>query len=249
MLMSRLIPVLLVRDKGLVKTVKFKEDKYIGDPINAVKIFNEKKVDEIIILDIDATTKSQEPDYKMIKSIASQCRSPLCYGGGIKSESVARKILSLGVEKVAISSQAIKDPAILKELVSAIGSQSVVLVLDVKKKFLGGLEIMILNGTKKTGYDPIVFLEKIRDIGVGEIVINSIDNDGMMNGYPFELFDRLKEHIDVPMTILGGAGSEVDLKNAVARYGTVGAAAGSYFIYKGKYKAVLIDYPDNPRGI
>ena len=249
MLMSRLIPVLLIRDKGLIKTVKFKEDKYIGDPINAVKIFNEKKVDEIIILDIDATTKSQKPDYKMIESIASQCRSPLCYGGGIKSVGIARKILSLGVEKVAISSQAIKDPSILKALVAGIGSQSVVLVLDIKKKLLGGLEIMISNGTEKTGYDPIVFLKTIRDIGVGEIVINSIDNDGMMNGYPFRLFDQLKEHIDVPMTILGGAGSEADLKDAVARYGTVGAAAGSYFVYKGKYKAVLIDYPKNPRDI
>lgn len=247
MLMSRIVPVLLIRDKGLIKTVKFKEDKYIGDPINAVKIFNEKKVDEMIILDIDATTKSQEPDYKMIESIASQCRSPLCYGGGINMVDIATKILSLGVEKVAISSQAIKDPSFLEELVSAIGAQSVVLVLDVKKKFLGGLEIMLSNGTVKTGYDPIVFLKKIRDIKVGEIVINSIDNDGMMNGYPFELFDRLKDHIDVPMTILGGAGSEADLKDAVARYGTVGVAAGSYFIYKGKYKAVLIDYPKNPR--
>ena len=249
MLMSRIIPVLLIRDKGIIKTIKFNEGKYIGDPINAVKIFNEKKVDEIVILDIDATTKAQEPDYKMIESIASQCRSPLCYGGGIKSVDVARKILSLGVEKVAISSQAIKDPSILTKLVSAIGSQSVVLVLDVKKKMLGGLEIMISNGTKKTGYTPAEFLEKIRPIGVGEIVINSIDNDGMMNGYPFELFDRLKEHIDVPMTILGGAGSEADLKAAVARYGTIGAAAGSYFIFKGKYKAVLIDYPKNPRDI
>ena len=249
MLMSRVIPVLLIRNKGLIKTVKFKEDKYIGDPINAVKIFNEKKVDEITILDIDATTKLQEPDYKMIQSIASQCRSPLCYGGGIKSVDVAMKILSLGVEKVAVSSQAIKDPYFLEELVSAIGSQSVVLVLDIKKKLLGGLEIMISNGTKNTGYTPAEFLEKIRPIGVGEIVINSIDNDGMMKGYPFDLFDKLKEHIDVQMTILGGAGSEADLKEAVVRYGTVGVAAGSYFIYKGKYKAVLIDYPDNPRAL
>ena len=247
--MSRVIPVLLIRDKGLIKTVKFKEDKYIGDPINAVKIFNEKKVDEIIIIDIDATAKCKQPDYKLIQSIASQCRSPLCYGGGIKSADIAKKILSLGVEKVAISSQAIKDPFFLMELVSAIGSQSVVLVIDIKKKFFGGFEIMISNGTEKTGYNPIDFLEKIRPIGVGEIVVNSIDNDGMMNGYPFDLFDKLREHIDVPMTILGGAGSKADLKEAIERYGTVGAAAGSYFIYKGKYKAVLIDYPVNPREI
>ena len=249
MLISRIIPVLLIRDKGLIQTIKFKEDKYIGDPINAVKIFNEKKVDEIIILDIDVTTRSQDPNYKLIENIAAQCRSPLCYGGGINSVETAKKILSLGVEKVSISTEAIRNPPFLKEPVSAIGSQSVVVVLDVKKKFLGGYEIMISNGTKKTGYTPFEFLEKIRDIGVGEIVINSIDNDGLMTGYPYDLFDKCKEHIDVPMTILGGAGSEVDLKTAVTRYGTVGVAAGSHFVFKGKYKAVLIDYPENPRGI
>jgi len=249
MFMSRIIPVLLLRDKGLIQTVKFKEDKYIGDPVNAVKIFNEKKVDEIIILDIDVTTRSQDPDYRLIENIAAQCRSPLSYGGGIKSVETAKKILSLGVEKVSISTEAIRNPPFLKELVAAIGSQSVVVVLDVKKKFLGGYEIMTLNGTKKTGYTPFEFLKKIRDIGVGEIVINSIDNDGLMNGYPYDLFDKCKEYIDVPMTILGGAGSEADLKKAVTRYGTVGVAAGSHFVFKGKYKAVLIDYPENPRGI
>ena len=249
MAMSRIIPVLLVRDKGLIKTVKFREDKYIGDPINAVKIFNEKKVDELIILDIDATSQSREPNFSLIESIASQCRSPLCYGGGVNSVDVAKKILSLGVEKVAVSAEGIRNVSFLKQLVTTIGSQSVVVVLDIKKKFLGGYEIMTLNGTEKTGYAPIEYLKKIRDIGVGEIVLNSIDNDGMMTGYPFDLFDQLKKYIDVPMTILGGAGSERDLKSAVSRYGTVGVAAGSYFIYKGKYKAVLIDYPQNPREI
>ena len=249
MLMSRIIPVLIIRNKGLIQTVKFKEDKYIGDPINAVKIFNEKKVDEIIILDIDATSQNRKPDYKLIESIAAQCRSPLCYGGGINSVSIAKKILSLGVEKVAISTEAIQNPKFLRELVLAIGSQSVVVVLDIKKKFLSGYEIMISNGIRKSGYTPIEYLEIIRNIGVGEIVLNSIDCDGMMEGYPFDLFDKLKEYIDVPMTILGGVGSESDLKSAVERYGTVGAAAGSYFVYKGKFRAVLIDYPDNPRGI
>jgi imidazole glycerol-phosphate synthase subunit HisF len=247
MLMSRVIPVLLIRDKGLIKTVKFKEDKYIGDPINTVKIFNEKKVDELIILDIDATFQCREPNYTMIEDIASQCRSPLCYGGGIKSVAVAKRILSLGVEKVAISSEAIKNPDFLKKLVSSIGAQSVVVVIDVKKKFLNGYEIMISNGTEKTGYSPIKFIKKIQNIGVGEIVINSIDNDGMMSGYPFELFDQLKKHINIPMTILGGAGSDSDLKSAISRYGIIGVAAGSHFIYKGKYKAVLINYPENAR--
>ena len=249
MLMSRIIPVLLIRNKGLIKTVKFREDKYLGDPINAVKIFNEKKVDEIILLDIDATTQARVPNYKLIQSIAAQCRSPLCYGGGIKSVETAKKILSLGVEKVAVSTEAIKNSFFLNELVTAIGAQSVVVVLDVKKKLLGGFEVLISNGSEKTGYTPIEFLEKIRGVGVGEIVINSIDNDGMMTGYPLDLFDKLKKHIDVPMTILGGAGTEADLKSAVARYGTIGVAAGSYFFYKGKYKAVLIDYPNNPRDI
>lgn len=247
--MPRIIPVLLIRNKGLIKTVKFKEDKYIGDPINAVKIFNEKKVDELIILDIDATVKFREPDYTLIESIASQCRSPLCYGGGIKSVNVAKKILSLGVEKVAISTEAIKNISFLTQLVSSIGSQSVVVVLDVKKKIFGDFQIMTSNGTEKSGFTPVEYLSQIKDIGVGEIVINSIDNDGMMNGYPFELFDQLINYIDVPMTILGGAGSESDLKAAISCYGTIGVAAGSYFVYKGKYKAVLIDYPSNRREI
>lgn len=245
--MARVIPVLLIRDNGLVKTVKFKEDKYIGDPINTVKIFNEKKVDELIILDIDATAKSRDPNYSLIEGIASQCRSPLCYGGGIKTLDIAKKILSLGVEKLAVSTAAIKDVSFLKQMVIEIGSQSVVVVLDVKKTLFGHYEVRTSNGTEKTGYSPIEFLIKIRDFGVGEVVINSIDCDGVMNGYPFELFDQLKKYIDVPMTILGGAGSEDDLRIAISRYGNIGVAAGSHFIYKGKYKAVLINYPNNPR--
>ena len=247
--MARISPVLLIRDNGLIKTVKFKEDKYIGDPINTVKIFNEKKVDELIILDIDATTKFRDPNYSLIEGIASQCRSPLCYGGGIKTLDVAKKILSLGVEKLAVSTAATRDVSFLKQLVIEIGSQSVVVVLDVKKTLFGQYEVRTANGTVKTGYSPIEFLTKIRDVGVGEIVINSIDCDGVMSGYPFELFDQLKKHIDVPMTILGGAGSEDDLRNAIARYGDIGVAAGSHFIYKGKYKAVLINYPNNPRDL
>ena len=243
MILPRVIPCLLVRDKGLVKTVKFKEYKYIGDPINAVRIYNEKKVDELILLDIDASSLGHEPDYSMILNVASECRMPFCYGGGISNISQAKKILSLGVEKIAVSSAVINNLNFIDELVDEIGGQSVVVILDIKKKLFRGYEVVVFNGSKKTGYDPINLIELIQQKGIGEIVINSIDNDGEMNGYDFELIDLVKKIISVPFTILGGAGSKEHMQMAVDRYGAIGLSAGSLFVYKGKYKAVLINYP------
>jgi imidazole glycerol-phosphate synthase subunit HisF len=242
-ILPRVIPCLLVRDKGLVKTVKFKDHKYIGDPINAVRIFNEKQVDELIILDIDASVLGRDPDYRMIQNIASECRMPLCYGGGINSVDKAKKILSLGVEKIAMSSAAIKNMNLVNEMVAGIGGQSVVVILDVKRKMLGGYEVVLNNGTIKTGHSPIRLVAELQQRGVGEIVINSVDNDGVMKGYDYDLIDEIKKIISVPMTILGGAGSSDDLQKAVDRYGIIGVSAGSLFVYKGNYKGVLINYP------
>ncbi len=174
MLYPRIIPCLLVHNKGLVKTVKFKEGKYVGDPINAVKIFNEKEVDELMVLDIDATAEGREPDYKMIENLAVECRMPLCYGGGIKTAEQAEKIFSLGVEKIAISSAVIDNPSIVKELAQKVGTQSVVVVLDVKKKMFGGYEVVTHNATKKTGVDPVKLTQELEELGIGEIVINLI---------------------------------------------------------------------------
>jgi len=247
MLRSRIIPCLLVHNKGLVKTVKFsvEDGKYVGDPINAVKIFNEKHVDEIMVIDIDASVEGREPDYEMIKNVATECRMPLCYGGGVKTVEQVKKIISLGAEKVAISSAAIDAPEVLRKMSAAVGAQSVVLVLDIAKRgtFKKTYELLTLNGKKKSGIKLVDFLQRIKDIPYGEIVINNIDRDGLMNGYDLELSDLVREQTEIPMTILGGAGTYDDIKCLISRYGIVGAAAGSLFVFKGKYKAVLINYP------
>lgn len=242
MLKPRVIPCLLVHNKGLVKTTKFKDPKYVGDPLNAVRIFNEKVVDELMVIDIDATKNNLEPNFDFIRNLAAECRMPLCYGGGVKTAQQAKTIINMGAEKVAISSEAINNPSIVSKISKAVGSQSVVCVLDVKKKFLGGYEVFIHNGTKGTGKDPVDLAATFEAEGAGEIVINNIDRDGTMEGYDFKLIDKVREKISLPMSILGGAGSLDDIKAAIDRYNVIGAAAGSLFVFKGKYKAVLINY-------
>lgn len=244
MLRPRIIPCLLVKNKGLVKTVSFKDPKYVGDPINAVRIFNEKEVDELTVLDIDATAENREPDYTMIENLAAECRMPLCYGGGVTSSDQVLRIIQLGVEKVAISSAAIENPKIVSQSAERVGNQSVVVVLDVKKRFLGGkYEVFTHNGKKATGKSPVELAQEFERLGAGEIVINSIDNDGIMKGYDLTLIDKVQQVINVPLTVLGGAGSLEDIGILINRYGTIGASAGSLFVFKGKYKAVLINYP------
>jgi cyclase len=247
MLRARIIPCLLVHNKGLVKTVNFKEPKYVGDPINAVKIFNEKEVDELIVLDIDATIENRAPNFELIKNLATECRMPFCYGGGITSVEQAKKIIELGAEKVAISSSAINDPSLIKNIGLEVGVQSVVVVIDVRKKgilFGGGYDIYIKNGKEKAKIKLKDFIEQLNKIGVGEIVINSIDNDGMMKGYDIPLILMLREWTNFPITALGGAGSTNDIKELIEKFKIIGASAGSLFVFKGKYKAVLINYPN-----
>lgn len=244
MLRPRIIPCLLVHKKGLVKTVKFKQGKYVGDPINAVRIFNEKEVDELMVLDIDATVEGREPNFEMIKNLAAECRMPFCYGGGVKTVEHVRKIISLGAEKVAISTTAIENPAVIPDMIKAVGCQSVVVVLDIKKKKLfGGYDVYTHNAKKKAKVNPLEFAKKLDEMGIGELVINSIDNDGVMEGYDLKLVDKIREEIGIPLTILGGAGKLQDIKDLIDRYGVIGAAAGSLFVFKGVYKAVLINYP------
>ena len=247
MLRSRIIPCLLVHKKGLVKTVGFKDAKYVGDPINAVKIFNEKEVDELIVLDIDATVEHKLPDYEMIKNLATECRMPFCYGGGITTVEQAKKIIELGAEKIAISSAAIYDPTLIKKIGDAIGVQSVVVIIDVKKRGIlmgGGYDIYTNNGKIKAKFKLNEFLEELNQIGVGEIVVNSIDNDGTMKGYDDILISLIREKTSFPITALGGAGSLDDIKNLISKFKIIGVAAGSLFVFKGKYKAVLINYPN-----
>lgn len=244
MLRPRIIPSLLVHKKGLVKTEEFKQSKYVGDPINAVKIFNEKEVDELIVLDIDATVEKRGPDFKMIKNLAVECRMPFCYGGGVTTVEQAKKIVQLGAEKVAFSSVAIQNPNLLKQVGEVIGVQSVVVVLDYKKKGLfGKLEIFTHNGKKSTGIGLFDFVKELEKIGVGEIVLNSIERDGKMNGYDISTIEKVREIFQGPMSVLGGAGSLDDIKKLTDKFKIIGAAAGSLFVFKGKYKAVLINYP------
>ncbi|NEU10274.1 glycosyl amidation-associated protein WbuZ [Flavihumibacter sp. R14] len=243
MLRPRIIPCLLVKDKGLVKTVHFKDPKYVGDPINAVRIFNEKQVDELCILDIDATSEKREPDYTMIEHWAAECRMPLCYGGGVKTAEQAQRIFNLGVEKVAISSAAVEDPGLVSQMAERVGSQSVVVIIDAKKKMFGGYEVYTHNGKKATGRNPFEFAKQLEELGAGEIVINSIDNDGMMKGYDMILAEKMRSVTSLPLTVLGGAGSIDDIGKLVNKFGIIGAAAGSFFVFKGVYKAVLISYP------
>ncbi len=248
MLRPRIIPTLLVQDGGLVKTVRFKDGTYIGDPINAVKIFNEKEADELVVLDIDATVNGVEPDYRMIANLAAECRMPLCYGGGITTVEQAERIVSLGVEKVALSAAAIGNPALLSELAGRIGRQSVVAVVDVRRKVTllrKSVEVATHNGRNACPVPPIELALALEHAGAGEIVLNSIDREGTMSGYDLDLAAEFRSNLKVPLTVIGGAGALDHIVELIERCGTVGAAAGSLFVFKGPRRAVLINYPSS----
>jgi cyclase len=234
----------LVRNGGLVKTTSFSDAKYVGDPLNAVKIFNEKETDELVVLDIDATARSSEPDFRMIARLAAECRMPLCYGGGVKNVEQARRIVALGVEKVAISSAAIENPELISLTAKEIGSQSVVVVLDVKRDPRSDEPLVWThNGTRSTGKLALDAAREAEARGAGEIVVNSIDHDGKMQGYDLPLAGSVRAAVRLPITLLGGAGSLADIGKLFAACGVVGAGAGSLFVFKGAYRAVLISYP------
>lgn len=244
MLRPRITPCLLVHQSGLVKTVGFKSPKYVGDPINAVKIFNEKEADELMVLDIDATVTKAEPDYRLIANLAAECRMPLCYGGGIKTAAQAKKIISLGVEKVAISSAAVEQPGLITQIADEIGRQSVVVVLDVKKRLFGkDYDVLTHNGKHNIKRSVFELATEMEKAGAGELVVNSIDQDGAMKGYDLSLAEKIRQTVRVPITMLGGAGHLDHIESLIRSCGVVGASAGSLFVFKGAYKAVLINYP------
>lgn len=245
MLRPRIIPCLLVHKGGLVKTISFGEHKYVGDPLNAVRIFNEKEVDELMVVDIDASRYCNTPNYDLIANLARECRMPLCYGGGVKTVEHFDRIIGLGVEKVAVASAAVDDRELVQRAAARVGSQSVVVVIDVKKsRIFKELEVVTLNATHRTGLEPAAFAASMQKLGAGEIVLNSVDRDGTMKGYDMELIDRVRKATSLPLTVLGGAGSLDDVRALVRRHGIIGAAAGSLFVFKGKYRAVLINYPN-----
>lgn len=242
MLRSRIIPCLLIHKGGLVKTVGFDKPKYVGDPLNAVRIFNEKEVDELMVVDIDATRDGREPNYALIKNLAAECRMPLAYGGGVSSVEQFQRLVSLGVEKVAVSAAAVDDPRIVAAAAERVGSQSVVVVMDVRRT-TRGWELFTHNGRRAAKLDPIAFASQVEALGAGEIVLNSIDRDGVMKGYDLDLVRAVRGAVRLPLTVLGGAGSLADISHLVSEFAPIGAAAGSLFVFKGVYRAVLINYP------
>lgn len=245
MLSPRVIPCLLIHDGGLVKTVKFDDPKYVGDPINAVRIFNEKQVDELIVVDIDATANGTEPDYTRIEQLAAECRMPLCYGGGVTAVEQVERIVSLGVEKVAMSNAAIQDLSIVSRAAEVVGSQSVVVVLDVGKGRFGlGQRLYTHNGKNRTNISPADFAAEAEAAGAGELVVNCIEREGTMEGYDLDLLTSIRDRTSVPLTAMGGASSLNDIRELFRTFGIIGAAAGSLFVFKGPFRAVLINYPD-----
>jgi imidazole glycerol-phosphate synthase subunit HisF len=243
MLRSRIVPCLLMRDGGLVKTRQFKDPKYVGDPLNAVKIFNEKEVDELMLLDIDATARQRAPNFDLLRKLAVESRMPLCYGGGVTEAAQAARIIAIGFEKISVSAAALERPALIREMADAIGSQSVAVTLDVRKnKLLPSYTIYTRNGRDKQKINPFEFCQQAVELGAGEIIINAIDRDGVMGGYDLDLAKQIRNSISTPMAILGGAGHIGHMQDLIDSVGVVGAAAGSMFVFKGPYRAVLISY-------
>ena len=243
MIISRVIPCLLLKNKGLVKTVNFKNPIYIGDPINAIKIFNEKEVDELILLDIDATRDGREPSYDIINKIAGECFMPLCYGGGISKIKHITEILKCGVEKVAINTCAVKDPIFIKDAAQFFGSSTIVVSIDVKKNLFGKYTIFLNNGNQNTHIDLIEYVKLAEEMGAGEIFLNSIDRDGTMQGYDIDLISKVTGSVTIPVIAGGGAGNITHMRDAIQNGAAAAVSAGSFFVFHGKRKAVLISYP------
>lgn len=243
MLKTRVIPVLLLHKRGLVKTVKFKNPKYIGDPTNAIKIFNEKEVDELIFLDIDASRESKEPDYQIIKDFAGECFMPVCYGGGITNTGQIKKLFALGLEKVSLNISALKDQNLIKDAVDIFGSQSIVVTVDIKKSIFGKYQVYNHSNKKVMKKPYLEYIKQLETLGVGEILINNVDLDGTQNGYDIELLKQIVEAVNVPIVACGGAGNLTDFKKVKKEANVSAVAAGSFFVFQGKHNAVLITYP------
>lgn len=243
MLRTRVIPCLLLRGEGLVKTTRFKEPRYVGDPINAIRIFNDKEVDELILLDITASREGRGPALGAIRDFATECFMPVGYGGGIRSLADAREVLALGIEKVIVNTMALRRPELVAEMSREFGAQAVVVSIDARKKLLGGYEVMAASGTEKTGLAPVEHAKRIVELGAGEIFLNAIDRDGTGLGYDIALLRSVAQAVTVPVIACGGAGSLADFGAAVSEGHASAVAAGSMFVFHGKHRAVLISYP------
>jgi cyclase len=242
MLMPRVIPVLLYRNGGLYKTVRFKDPVYVGDPINAVRIFNEKEVDELVFLDITATAERKKPSFDYIREIAGECFMPLCYGGGVRTVEDARAVVACGVEKVAINSFAVENPGFIKEAASELANSTIVVSIDAKRDVFGKHRVYSHNGSRKSKWHPAEFALMIQEMGAGEILLNSIERDGTQKGYDLELIGAVAGAVDIPVIACGGAGGVEDFSRALKRQASA-VAAGSMFVFHGRHRAVLINFP------
>ncbi|MFK8060283.1 MAG: AglZ/HisF2 family acetamidino modification protein [Polaribacter sp.] len=239
----RVIPTLLLRNLGLVKSIKFKNHRYIGDPINAVKIFNDLKADELVFLDITANKQNRKVSLDFVKNVGAEANMPFSVGGGIKTIADIKEIINAGAEKVVLNTFAFQNPELIQDAVNEFGSSTIVVSIDVKKKLFKGQQVYIYSGTKSTGIDPVTYAKRIEDLGAGEIILNSIDQDGLMNGYDLELIEKVSKSVKIPVVALGGAGGLSDLSEAIKTGYASASAAGSMFVYHGPRRAVLISYP------
>ncbi|MFZ6009545.1 MAG: AglZ/HisF2 family acetamidino modification protein [Bacteroidota bacterium] len=240
----RVIPVLLLRKNGLVKSVEFKNHRYVGDPMNAVKVFNEKEVDELIFLDIDASKDKREPPYEYLSEIASECFMPLAYGGGIKTIDQIKKLIKSGIEKVIINTSALGDVGFLEKACDMFGSSTIVAAMDVKKNFLGNYQVFSQAGVKVKETNPLRYAKQLSEAGAGEIFLNNVDLDGTMRGYDVPFIKSITAGLQVPVVACGGAGSLDYIFHVIKEGRAAGAAAGSFFVFYGKHRAVLITYPE-----
>jgi cyclase len=238
----RVIPVLLIQKRGLVKSIKFRDHKYVGDPINAVKIFNEKEVDEIVILDISATAEKRPPDLQQIREIAGEAFMPLGYGGGITRLDEIRQLIEAGVEKVILNTSAFNDPELISNGARYVGSQSMVVSMDVKKDLWGKYRVYTHNGSKNTRQSPADYAKQMENAGAGEIFLNAIEKDGTFSGYDVSLIEQISGSVNIPVVAIGGAGSLDDFTSAI-RHGASAVSAGSLFVFQRPHRAVLISYP------
>lgn len=243
LLRPRVIPCLLLLNRGLVKTIKFKGPTYLGDPINVVKIFNDKEVDELVFLDITATCEGRGPAFEYIANITSECFMPVGYGGGVRNLDDLKRLLGIGIEKVVINSYAAENPQFIEDASKLFGSQSIVVSIDVRKTLWGKYEVFTQSGSKRTGLEPTMHAVQMAKMGAGEILLNSIDRDGTLQGYDLNLIKEVSSAVDIPVIACGGAANIRHLVDAVRQGGASAVAAGSMFVFQGRHRAVLISYP------
>ena len=242
MLRPRVMPALLLERGSLVKTIKFRDASYVGDPVNAIHIYNEMEVDELVVLDIAATIQGQSPPFELLRKIASECFMPVAYGGGIRTLDDIRELFALGIEKVSVNTRAVEDPALIAAAAERFGSQAIVVSIDAKLEN-GRYVVYTHGGRTRTTLDPVAHAKAMEQLGAGEVLITSIDRDGTMQGYDLALIRSVVDAVGIPVIALGGAGSIEHLESAVKQGGAAAAAAGAMFVYFGRNRAVLINFP------